>query len=314
MLDNLDTYIGPAAGVATSMLWTATSLFFTSAGRRIGPTVVNAARISVAIVLLFATHRMITGLWIPEARAGQVAYLAASGVIGLSIGDQSLFTAFVYIGPRLSMLIMATAPIFATIFGWAALGETLDPIAWLGIALTIGGVSWVILERPEEKTPFDPKLRMKGIVLAFVGAACQAGGLLLSKQGIGHGWLPESEHMTPHTATFIRMVFAGMGMVPIFFIYLHRKKKNDVVRTGSRRVGFFLATCGAVVGPFLGVWMSLEASDRCPLGVAQTLCSLPPIFLLPFAALIHKEKISPRAVIGAVVAVGGSGLLFLYPR
>ncbi len=63
-------------------------------------------------------------------------------------------------------------------------------------------------------------------------------------------------------------------------------------------------------GPFLGVWMSLVASDRAPLGVAQTLCGLSPVFILPFAALIHKERVSPRAVLGAVVAVGGSAVLF----
>ena len=48
MLEALTAYIGPAAGVATSVCWTGTSLFFTAAGRRLGPTLVNAFRIAFA--------------------------------------------------------------------------------------------------------------------------------------------------------------------------------------------------------------------------------------------------------------------------
>lgn len=314
----LGPYVGPAAGVATSMLWTGTSLFFTAAGKRIGPTAVNASRILLAIVLHAVTFRLLGGSWIPDAAAGQVLYLAASGVIGLSVGDQALFTAFVEIGPRLSMLIMTTAPLFAAFFGWAMLGEALAPVAWLGILLTIAGVAWVVAERPKVNPSGQTQRRLRGIIFALVGAACQAGGLLLSKQGIGHGWLPHDQHISPQAATFIRLVFAGVGILPIVIIHAHREGRRRSAgvlpsRIGTLRSGFIFAGCGALVGPFLGVWMSLVASDLAPLGVAQTLCSLPPIFLLPFAAIIHKEHIGPRAIMGAVIAVTGASLLFLQP-
>lgn len=319
MLGDLDRYIGPSAGIATSLLWTATSLLFTAAGRRIGPTVVNGTRIALAIILLGVTHRLMAGTWIPGASAGQVAFLALSGVVGLAIGDQALFTAFVSIGPRLAMLIMATAPIFAALFGWLALGETLQGIAWIGIALTVGGVGWVVLERQHDEKVVRNPHRILGVVFAFVAAACQAGGLLLSKQGMGHGWLPEDQHLPPQAATLVRMLFAGLGVLPIVVWHGRRQRRRRAAgiqpfRLEARQAGLFFACCGAVVGPYLGVWMSLVASDRAPLGIAQTLCSLTPVFILPFAVLVHKERISPRAVIGALIAVGGSALLFLHPQ
>lgn len=309
--------IGPGAGVLTSLFWTFTSLFFTAAGKRIGPTVVNASRIGMAICFLALTHRFLSGGWIPEATQTQVLYLALSGLIGLSIGDQCLFTAFVCIGPRLTMLIYATSPIYAVLFAWVALGETLTGLAWFGIVLVIAGVSWVLKERTEQREKIEPRLRVRGIVLAFIGAACQAGGLLLSKQGMGHGYLPAAEHLDPQTATLIRMFFAGLGVLPILLVRNWHKKKmgsahgrNGPALQGSRAAGWAFAACGALVGPYLGVWMSLVASDRVPVGIAQTLCSLTPVFILPLAAWIHKEKITPRAVIGAFLAVGGSALLF----
>jgi drug/metabolite transporter (DMT)-like permease len=57
--------------------------------------------------------------------------------------------------------------------------------------------------------------------------------------------------------------------------------------------------------------MSLVASDRAPLGVAQILCLLTPLFLIPCMAPLYKERISPRAVIGALAAVGGVAVLFI---
>ncbi len=315
MLPALEPYIGPAAGVATSVLWTFTSLAFTGAGRRLGAVFVNGARIALAIILLGVTHRLLTGVWVPEARFEQVLYLALSGIVGLTIGDQALFSAFVAIGPRMAMLIMTTSPLLAAFFGWVALGETLHATAWVGIVLVIGGVGWVVLERPPLTTPADTRHRARGIVLAFVGAACQAAGLLLSKQGMGHGWLACGERMDPQAATLLRMVFAGVGFLPIFIIHRARQRKRRAVaasptRSGSRGVGYFLTVCGAFVGPYLGVWMSLVASDRAPLGIAQTLCSLSPVFILPLAVWIQKERLSVRAVLGAFVAVAGSAILF----
>jgi drug/metabolite transporter (DMT)-like permease len=300
------------------MLWTATSLFFTAAGRRIGPTVVNATRIVFAIVLLGVTHRFLAGHWVPDANARQIIYLALSGVVGLSIGDQALFTAFVHIGPRLAMLVMTTSPLFATLFGWIALGETLSGRAGIGVLMTLAGVAWVVLERPQGQTVVTRQNLMRGIALAAVGAACQAGGLLLSKQGMGHGWLPPDQRLGPQAATLTRMVFAGLGMIPIVLIHARRERKSRRAGLlpgpkGPWPSGVAFACAGAVVGPFLGVWMSLVAADRAPIGVAQTLCSLSPIFLLPFAATIHKERISPRAILGAVIAVAGSALLFFKP-
>lgn len=317
MPSTLQPYIGPAAGVATSILWTITSLMFTAAGRRLGATTMNAARIGMAIVLLAVTHRLLHSTWWPDAAGGQVLYLALSGIVGLALGDQALFIAFVLIGPRLAMLCMTLAPLMATVFGWFILGEQLTPLACVGIVVTVAGVAWAVLERPRAQAPVaQPGVRLTGVVLAIIGAACQAGGLLLSKQGIGHGWLPETQHLDPQAATLVRMTFAGVGMLPLlvwhrWLLQWRQARGRPPLRSGSRATGWLFTAGAAVLGPFLGVWMSLVAIDRAPLGIGQTLCSLTPVFILPFAAWVYKEHVSPRAILGALLAVAGSAVLFL---
>ena len=71
------------------------------------------------------------------------------------------------------------------------------------------------------------------------------------------------------------------------------------------------AALGAVCGPFLGVSLSLIALEHASAGVASTILSIAPVLILPFSALIHKEKVSLRAVAGALLAVAGVGILFL---
>jgi drug/metabolite transporter (DMT)-like permease len=310
------SYIGYAAGLATSLLWAGTSLLFTAAVKRIGPTPVNTFRIVLAMALHALVYRAISGHWVPEARSVQVVALAVSGFLGLVVGDQALLSALVEIGPRLASLLMTAAPLWAALFGWAALSENLPAASWMGIGLTVAGTAWVILER----TPSSESSRQgrwgRGVLYGLLAAVCQAVGLLLSKYAMGHGGLTSEQHMTPQTATFLRLFFASLGMMPL--IGLHRLRRRNVHGSmhGSRPkgwlgVGRLYAAIGAVTGPFLGVWLSLIAADRIALGVAQALSSLTPVFILPLSVWVLKERISRRAVLGALAAVGGLFLLFL---
>lgn len=317
MLAILDQYLGHLAGISTSILWVATSLFFTAGGKRLGPTAVNALRIALAVIFLGLTHRLLSHQWIPDLSGRQAALLAASGFIGLSIGDGALFRAFVDIGPRLSILIMTTSPLFAAALGWVFLDEALPLSAIGAILLTVCGIAWAVLERPASApTDIDSTRRTRGILLAFVGSICQAIGLLLSKQGMGHGWLPTEEHINPQAATLVRMSFAAIGVTPMLILSLRKQRRRRLDglasdRSGSIGAGLAFTACGAIAGPFLGVWFSLIAADRAPVGIAMTLCSLTPVFILPVVALVYREKISFRAAAGAMIAVAGVILLFL---
>lgn len=318
---NQDALIGGLAGLATSALWVATSLCFTSAGRRIGSTMVNALRLVVAIVLLGATHRLIAETWWPELHDAQLLALALSGFIGLTICDQALFTAFLDIGPRRALLMMTVSPLVAVMLGLVFLGKTISMVGVGGVLMTLAGIFWVILERApttaagQIELAKNPHAR-RGVILALIAACCQAIGFLLSKQGMGHGLVPEAERIGPQAATFVRMVFGGLGMLPILvFYWLHRRSSKRHAararRIGTRSAGYAFTVMGAVVGPYLGVWMSLTAMDRIPLGIAQTLCSLSPVLILPVVGLVYRERVNRRAVLGASLAVAGSAVLIL---
>lgn len=301
-----------AAGVGTSICWTASTLLFSTAGRRLGATAVNAARIWLALVCVVIAYRAVAGQWIPAARTEQFAWLAVSGFFGVCIGDQALLVAYNLIGPRLSSLVTTAAPIMAALCGIGLLGESITPVSWLGMALTVAGIVWVVAERsPKSATP--PRHVALGVMLALVSAGCQAVGLLMSKKGIGHGWLPKSEHISPLAASAIRIAAASVCVAPIVLARVLRRSARAAPPPGavSVRQAWTCSVFGAVVGPFAGMTLSLYSADRVPIGIAQTLCSLSPIFILPAVAMIFRERVSLRAAAGAIVAVAGGALLFL---
>jgi len=68
-------------------------------------------------------------------------------------------------------------------------------------------------------------------------------------------------------------------------------------------------TRGAIAGPTLGVALLMYSLTKIPTGLAMTFISLMPIMIMPFSVILFKEHISPRAIVGAVIACIGSALL-----
>lgn len=141
--------VGEAAAILASGFWTICSIFFTSAGKKIGSLSVNAYRTVFAVVFLALTRAVLLGSLLPIASSTQWFWMGLSGVLGLSIGDSGLFAAYLTIGPRRSLLLMALSPIFAATGAYLMLGETIPAFDIVGMAITLAGVIVVILEREE---------------------------------------------------------------------------------------------------------------------------------------------------------------------
>lgn len=294
---------GELAALGTAILFSVTSTQFTLAGRQVGSMVVNRTRLILAILLLTFAHLTI-GLPFPSyAPAQRWFWLGISGIVGLVLGDAFLFQGFVYIGPRLSMLIMSLVPIIASLFAWLFLNETLSTGQVLGILLTIIGVVWVILEAGGGRNyrGQNPNY-LTGILFALAGATGQALGLIFAKKGLV-GDFPAI------SATLIRMLVAGI--VLWMFTILNRQAGPTITILGSHRRAFLLIFGGSITGPLLAVTLSLIAIQRTEIGIASTIMALTPIFLLPISYIVFKEHFGWQAIAGTIIAMIGVALLFL---
>jgi drug/metabolite transporter (DMT)-like permease len=322
-------YAGQLAALGTASCWACSSLAFEAAGRRVGALSLNVVRLALAFAFLSATAFLLRGRPLPvDASAHAWVWLGISGLIGFTFGDFCLFKAFVLVGPRLSMLMMALAPPLAAVLGWLLLGERLDRLDFAGMALTVAGISWAVLERtshgpahgpagapaavgalPEGDPAAGPSrtaraARAAGIAYGFGGALGQAGGLVLSKVGMGVG----AGAYHPVAATQVRVLVGFLGFAVVASAVGWWPRVAGALRD-LPALGW--AALGAFFGPFVGVTLSLVAVQHTLAGVAASLMATTPVLIIPLVVLLRRERVGFGGVAGAALAVAGVALLFL---
>jgi drug/metabolite transporter (DMT)-like permease len=175
----------------------------------------------------------------------------------------------------------------AATISWIFLGDLLVRWQWLGMAVALAGVAWVLVERTDEsRGDHAPTQQVGGVFFAMLAAAMQAIAIVLSKSGAGA--------CDAMTATVIAMLGALLGHAVL--VTMWRRWPAMVAAARHGRVVLFL-TVAALIGPFVGVVLSMIALQRAPTGVVATIIATMPILVLPFSILLFHEKISLRAIV-----------------
>jgi drug/metabolite transporter (DMT)-like permease len=311
--------MGALAALTASLCWAVASILFTRLRAEIGPVGLNLLKCALALAALAATRALTAGN-APFAGIGygEAGWLALSGVIGLAVGDSFLFLAFSRIGPRRTLLLSTTTPPITAMLAWPVLGEALGPGSWLGMALTLGGVAWVIAERAPAPPPSpnaDPPpgtghaapvvspsaATAVGVAAGLVWAFCQGLANVLTKLGGREA-----------TALDITLVRLSAGVLALVVSAVATEGLRPTLYPLRRRRTLRRLATATFVGTYLGVWLQIAGLRyTAHAGVAATLSSTSPLFVLPLAAAFLDDRPSPRAVIGAAVAVAGIAVLFL---
>ncbi|MCX7830606.1 MAG: DMT family transporter, partial [Acidobacteria bacterium] len=257
MMDYILGKSGEIAALTTAVLWAFTATFFTIAGKHIGSKWVNLFRLVLASFYLLIAHYIAYGKLLPDfSENNGWIYLAISGAIGLALGDSLLFQSFLDIGTQKSMVIMSSWPLFSTLLAYIFLNESLNYVEIYGVILIVIGICFVVSSKVE---PHSEPRPLRGVFLSLGGAVCQAAGILLAKKGLNEG-------LSSLSGTVIRMIFAALSMI-VFSIFLKALSGEKAKSLNFK--GMFFAFLGSIVGPFLGVWLSLYAVGHAKVGVAS---------------------------------------------
>jgi drug/metabolite transporter (DMT)-like permease len=297
-------YLGELASLLTALCWAATAVLFAAAGRRIGSSTVNVIRLGVALVVMTLLHLALTGMPFPfGAGAARLAWLGISGLIGFALGDAMLFEAYLLLGTRLTVLVFTLWPVFAGLMAWACLGQRMGLAKAGAMLVTLGGIALVVGEKRRGAADQGrPRRFILGLALAVGAAAGQAAGFILSKLGMAGDYSPIS-------ANLIRVYAGALGLWS--WQALRGELAGDVRKLKDLKAAW-LTCMGALCGPVAGVVLSLYAINHARyLGVASTIMSLTPVLLLPWSALVEKERIGLPAVAGTLVSIAGAAALFL---
>lgn len=301
---------GELIAILTTLCWSLGIFPFTEAAKRIGAAPLNQYRlllawIIISIILFFSNDLNIIQLF-TNPQPYHYIFLGLSGIIGFSIGDYCSFTSFKLLGPKLGSLYTTFAPGAALIIGYIALNETINFIGIIGIFATIGGVIWLTFSKKDayEASKIGYKRDQKGIIYGVIGALCQGTGLVLSKYGMDY----YSEKLPTMHAVWIRLLFAFAGAF-IVSIALGKFKSNSKPIFTNEKNNLPFLFLGTILGPVMGVTLSLFAIQKLEVAVAQTIFALLPLFVLPISFVVYKEKITLQSVFACFIALTGVLLL-----
>lgn len=287
------------AALGTATCWATTGLFAADAVRVLGPFYFNLLRqgfvtlLLALIVLLHGTGEL------PTIHATMI--LAASGLIGILIGDTFNFAAVSRIGPRRAGAVFALNAPMAALMGWAILGEALPLQAILGIGLTACGVALAILGRPATNAHRFETLQGRliiGLLFGLGAAFGQAAGSLIARPIMANG-------IDPYLASLLRVGASGLAMGLLASLPTAPPRPAPP----SRHV--LLLTAGtAVIGLLIGMTLFLYALQGAKTGIIATLSATSPVIILPLLWLRTGQRPSTLSWLGAALAVCGLALIF----
>jgi drug/metabolite transporter (DMT)-like permease len=288
------------AALGTALCWASTGVIAADAIRALGAFHFNLIRQALVTVLL-ALMVSVTHAW-----AGQTAttalILAASGIVGILIGDTLNFAAVGRLGPRRAGAIFALNAPMAALMGWVILGEALPWQAVLGIALTTLGVAVAILGRPRadaHRIEAVQGVLVTGILFGLGAAFGQAAGSLIARPVMISG-------MDPYLASLFRVGASGLAMGILAATPFAPPRPAKVTR------GILILTATtAIVGLLIGMTLFLYALQGSQTGIIATLSATSPVMILPLLWLRTGQHPTLISFLGAALAVAGLALIFL---
>lgn len=289
--------MGEAASLSAALLWAFAVSLFRPAIRVYGARSVNLAKCTIAAVALGVTA-VLAGQaeWLFGARGNTWWILVISGVIGLSIGDTALFRAVGELGPPRTLLLQSLVPLFTAAMAAVWLEEWPRTREWIGAAIVLAGVLWVVAEGADRGWRLVP---WTGLAFATLSALCQATGIVMSKFGM--------QEVPILAASFLRIAAAALGL----WLWLPLTGGGGRVARLVKEGAAPRVTAASLIGTYLAILLMMAGVAFTPAAVASVLLSTTPIFSLFIDAAMNRRPVSLRGVVGAATAVLGVAVMTL---
>ncbi len=294
--------IADIAASAAALAWAVGSTISVEPARQLGAVAFNRIRMSVVFVML-AVVTATYGGW-QTIQVADLGLLLLSGFIGIFIGDTALFSGLSRLGPRRNSILFATSAPISAVLGYFFLSEMLSTESIIGCTLVLAGVILSIIfgKRRGQVHQWENVhgSLIVGVGIGLLAGFCQAVGAIFAKPALEAG-------ADPIAVSAIRVGVAVVCLLLTVLVPGSRKTPK-----GKLTLPLFgrIALSG-FIGMGIGMSLLLFALARESTGIVVTLSSMTPVMILPVLWFLTRERPAIGAVIGALVAVAGTGLIFL---
>ncbi len=296
--------IGEVAALTAALLWSISSLFWRHVKLSAGAMNLSKNVLGLGLMLLhLGVLTAVTHEPAFKASASSVGLLVLSGLVGVAIGDTLFLRSLQILGPRISLMMATTSPIFSVVLGWIFLREQLLIIVMVGILLTVAGLVIVLTDRAAAKEAPNvyPGKVAAGVWCGIAGAFCQSVGGVLSRAG--------SQDCSGLEAAIYRVT---VGMVVLIIFYQYHGKLRSIVASAFRFDMMRLLLPATVLGTWMGIWLCQVAYKNSDVAIAQTLLSTCPLFAVPVIWFWDGQRLSVHGFIGTLIAVSGVAMVIWF--
>ena len=289
--------------ILAAFCWAVASLISADVTRSIGGLVFNRIRlIFVSIMLILYTT--IISTW-QTIDLQYLNIIILSGIIGIFLGDTLLFMALQKIGPRRNNILFSLAAPFTVILNISFLGINMSLVNLLGCFIVFVGVVIAISLGADKSSEHRwEKIQgslIVGIIFGVLAAFCQSIGLIMMKPILDNG-------ADPIASAAIRTTISTILLSFTFFF-----KSNHFVSINSINLSIIKkSVLSGFLGMALGMSLLLTALQNADAGIVATLSSTSPIMILFLIWILTKKIPSPGAWLGTIIAIIGTGLIFIY--
>ncbi len=296
--------IGEVAALTAALLWSISSLFWRHVPLSAGAMNLSKNVLGLTLMLLhLGVLAVVTHEVAFTASGSSIGLLILSGLVGVAIGDTLYLRSLQILGPRISLMMATTSPIFSVVLGWVFLQEQLLIIVVVGILLTVAGLIIVLTDRTAAKEAPNvyPGKVTVGVWCGIAGAFCQSVGGVLSRAG--------SQDCSGLEAAIYRV---AVGMVVLTIFYHWRGTLKPIVRSVFQFDMMRLLLPATVLGTWMGIWLCQVAYKNSDVAIAQTLLSTCPLFAVPVIWFWDGQRLSAHGFIGTLIAVAGVALVIWF--
>jgi drug/metabolite transporter (DMT)-like permease len=290
-------YIGEALSLAAAVAWAMAIVLFRKSGEHVHPVALNAFKDVAAALLYVPTIYFAGGTLFEPFALGDYGLAAASGAVGIALGDTLLFQCLNMVGASATALVSTLYSPFTIALGFLWLGETMSPLQLVGVALILGAVLETTRGARERKTVGRGRLLL-GIGVGVVAVLSMAVGIVMVKPLLDRApllWTVE-----------IRL----LGGVAALLVYLaFNPNRRRILSTLWVRESRAVTVTSSVLGGYVAMVIWLGGMKFTQVSIASALNQTNTVFVLIFAAWILRERISPARVVAIVVAFVGATLV-----
>ena len=291
--------LGVFIALGASLAWAGSSILLKYLSTRIDAIAVNTLRLWVGMAALIL-------LVLVSGRAGDIVHtpllpvllVVASGILSNAIGDTIYIRSLSYLDVSIAYPISQSAfPVLTLIAAFLFLSESFTWLNILGAALVIAGIFMIVRNN---KKAAASKNTVKGVVMTLAAAILWAAGSITLKIGL--------EKVDTFLAAAIRVTMAAMVLTVVAFG--RKPEERPKLRSYGTR-NLTIAAGAGLLTYGIGAIGYVTAIHLIGAGKTTLLTASAPVFLLPMSVLILKERLSPVALAGVVVAIAGICLVAL---